>query len=51
MTLCGNCKGKMSCSCQGRTASDGKKVCTRCKGAYEAKLKKDKMIKLNNYIK
>lgn len=36
---CPNCKSKLSCGCQKRTASDGATVCTICKASYEAKLK------------
>jgi hypothetical protein len=51
-TLCGNCGRKMSCGCQARTASDGKRVCTNCKSAYEAKIQRDKINKdIKKYIK
>ena len=35
---CTNCGHKLSCGCQQRTASDGKKVCSNCLSAYEANL-------------
>lgn len=38
--LCPNCKKKLSCGCQKRTASDGKKVCTNCLSSYEASIAK-----------
>lgn len=37
--LCPNCKTKLSCGCQKRTASNGATVCTSCLPAYEAQLK------------
>lgn len=42
MSLCPNCKTKLSCGCQKRTASDGATACTTCINAYEAALKKKK---------
>lgn len=39
MATCANCKGKMSCGCQKRTALDGKSVCSTCVTSYEAGLK------------
>lgn len=39
MALCNNCKSKLSCGCQKRTASDGKPVCANCVAAYEKSLK------------
>jgi hypothetical protein len=39
MATCANCKNKMSCGCQKRTASDGKSVCSKCATSYEAGLK------------
>ena len=32
---CGNCNTKHGCSCQARTASDGKKCCSICLPGYE----------------
>ena len=40
MSTCSNCKTRLSCGCQKRTASNGTSVCSKCKAAYEAKLKK-----------
>jgi hypothetical protein len=37
---CQNCKSKLSCGCQKRTASDGKGVCTMCLTQYEGTLQK-----------
>lgn len=42
MTQCSNCKSALSCSCKERTASDGKKCCTKCIAAYEASIKNKK---------
>jgi hypothetical protein len=36
---CANCGNKLSCSCQQRTASNGKSCCSQCITAYEASLK------------
>jgi hypothetical protein len=36
---CSNCNSNISCSCQVRTASDGKKVCVNCLTNYEQQLK------------
>ncbi len=44
---CGNCKTRITCGCQKRTASDGKQVCSKCVNTYEASLKKKKY---NNMI-
>lgn len=38
--ICTNCQGKLGCSCQKRTASNGKSVCTLCITGYEESLKK-----------
>lgn len=39
MSVCSNCKAKLSCGCQKRKASDGQQVCASCLAKYEAKLK------------
>ena len=44
MATCANCKTKMSCGCQKRTASDGKAVCSKCVTSYEAGLKQTKTV-------
>lgn len=36
--ICPNCKSKLSCGCQKRTASNGASVCTTCLSSYEAAL-------------
>lgn len=38
MKFCTNCGGQITCGCQERTASDGKKICSRCVTAYEQNL-------------
>jgi hypothetical protein len=52
MAMCPNCKAKMSCGCQKRTASNGQQVCSNCLGKYEAQLKlnkkKDNLQKYTN---
>ena len=40
MAICPNCKSKLSCGCQNRTAIDGKKVCSNCMASYQKSLKK-----------
>lgn len=44
MATCPNCKNKMSCGCQKRTAKDGKTVCSKCIASYEAGLKQRKTL-------
>jgi hypothetical protein len=39
MSACSNCKTRLSCGCQRRTASNGQSVCSNCIASYEAKLK------------
>jgi hypothetical protein len=39
MSVCSNCKAKLSCGCQRKTASDKTPVCSNCIGQYETKLK------------
>lgn len=41
MAQCNNCKVKLGCSCQKRTASDGKSCCAKCVGTYEQNLKQN----------
>jgi hypothetical protein len=38
MANCPNCKTKLSCGCQKRTAKDGKTVCTSCVNTYNQSL-------------
>lgn len=57
MSTCLNCKTKITCGCQKRTASNGQKVCSSCLANYETKLKanppKDNLPKdnLQKFIK
>jgi hypothetical protein len=37
--ICQNCKSKLSCGCQKRTASNGTPVCSVCLLTYENSLK------------
>lgn len=39
--ICNNCKSKMTCGCQKRTASNGTAVCSNCVMAYENSLKRN----------
>lgn len=39
--ICSNCKSKMTCGCQKRTASNGTPVCSNCVAAYENSLKRE----------
>lgn len=48
MTTCPNCKAKLSCGCQKRTASNGVSVCSSCVSSYEAKIKQAKGPSPNN---
>jgi hypothetical protein len=43
--ICQNCKGKLSCGCQKRVASNGVSVCTLCLSGYETKLKQNNIAK------
>ena len=45
--MCPNCKSQLSCSCQLRTASDGKQVCSNCLKTYEANLEAQKTSTTN----
>ena len=38
MRTCSNCGSQITCSCQDRIATDGKKVCGSCIVSYEQKL-------------
>jgi hypothetical protein len=38
MATCSNCKARLSCGCQKRTASNGTSVCSNCLSSYEASL-------------
>lgn len=42
--LCMNCKAKLSCGCQKRTASNGASVCTNCITAYETALSRNRTL-------
>jgi hypothetical protein len=52
MAKCNNCSANLGCSCQVRTASDGRSVCSNCVMQYENMLKLTQNIQninLNNY--
>lgn len=36
--ICQNCRNKLSCGCQKRTASNGAQVCSNCITSYESNL-------------
>jgi transcription elongation factor Elf1 len=38
MRNCPNCGAQITCGCQDRTASDGKRVCSNCVAYYEQQL-------------
>lgn len=38
MRSCPNCGAQITCGCQDRTASDGKRVCSNCVAFYEQQL-------------
>mgnify|MGYP000158815784 FL=1 len=44
MRTCTNCGSTITCGCQDRIASDGKKVCGNCLASYEAKIKLEALI-------
>lgn len=44
---CPNCNSSMTCSCQKKIASDGKKVCSNCISKYEASLINSKSTTYN----
>jgi hypothetical protein len=37
--ICSNCKSKLSCGCQKRTASNGVQVCSTCLPQFEAQIR------------
>lgn len=39
MSVCSNCKTRLSCGCQKRTASNGQAVCSSCLSQYETTIK------------
>lgn len=45
--ICPNCKTKLSCGCQRRTASNGVTACSSCIGSLEKELKKAKSTVTN----
>lgn len=48
MRTCTNCGSTITCGCQDRIASDGKKVCGSCLASYEAKIKLEALIAQSN---
>lgn len=38
MSVCGNCGAQITCNCQYRDATDGRKVCANCVEFYEIQL-------------
>lgn len=38
MKTCTNCGASITCGCQERVASDGKKICSNCIALYEQQL-------------
>jgi hypothetical protein len=44
MRQCSNCNSSITCGCQDRVASDGKRVCANCITSYEAKIKLEALI-------
>lgn len=41
MRTCTNCGATITCSCQDRIASDGKRVCSGCLASHEQKIKEE----------
>jgi PHP family Zn ribbon phosphoesterase len=48
MRTCTNCGSTITCGCQDRIASDGKKVCGNCLASYEDKMKLEALIAQSN---
>jgi hypothetical protein len=48
MRICTNCGSQITCGCQDRTASDGRKVCSSCIVSYEQQLNAARNIQLIN---
>jgi PHP family Zn ribbon phosphoesterase len=44
MRTCENCGSSITCGCQDRIASNGKRVCANCITSYEAKIKLEALI-------
>lgn len=47
---CSNCNSRLSCTCEQRTASDGKKVCSNCLSSYEHALQQLKTASSTNNL-
>lgn len=39
MATCNNCKSKLTCGCQRRTAKDGTSCCNKCVNTYNSSKK------------
>lgn len=56
MSACPNCGAQITCGCQYRDTSDGKKVCSNCIEAYEQQVQQEKLMAeqaksvLNTYL-
>ena len=48
MNSCPNCKAPISCSCQIRTASNGRQVCSACIVAYEQSLQASQSLVIDH---
>jgi PHP family Zn ribbon phosphoesterase len=48
MRTCENCGSSITCGCQDRIASNGKRVCANCITSYEAKIKLEALIAQTN---
>jgi len=46
MAQCSNCRTKLGCGCQRKTASDGRSVCVTCAAKYEYELSLNNRNKL-----
>ena len=44
MRTCENCGSSITCGCQDRIASNGKRVCANCITSYEAQIKLEALI-------
>lgn len=48
---CPNCQTMISCSCQMRTANDGKQCCTNCVSNYENSIVNKKSLSIDDLNK
>ena len=47
MSICNNCKSRLSCGCQKRSAKDGKDCCHSCVHGYNATIQIKQQANIN----